>query len=507
MQTALISVSDKSGLAQLAAGLQKAGIRLIASAGSAKYLRELGYQATSTDSITGFTELLGGRVKTLHPRLHAGILARADDAAELQAQGISSIDIVIVNLYPFAQAIAKPHQFEQALENIDIGGVALLRAAAKNHPRVSVICDPDDYPDIVAAVNGDADWPTQRRNWAAKAFAHCAHYDSLISNYLNQSKQEASPDKELQLNYTLQQELRYGENPQQSAGWYLKQPGDACGLAACQQIQGKQLSYNNLLDADLAANCAAEFNAPAWVIVKHLSPCAVASAERQYQALQRAWQADSESAFGSILACNRELDADSASFLAERFVEVVIAPAVSNKARQILKNKNNLRLLIGQWRRDQEQIYRSITGGLLAQSANDGDLLGENWRVASQRQPTQQQMQELLFAFRVCKNLRSNAIAISQDSCTLGLGVGQSSRLRSLQQALLLASAHQYEPEKAVVASDAFFPFADSLEYACKSGLRCFIAPGGSVRDAEVIDVADKYGAVLVFSAKRHFLH
>ena len=500
MPYALISVSDKSGLPELGAALAQAGYELVASGGSARCLQEQGLTVLPSSEITGFDELLGGRVKTLHPHIHGGILARAAELPELAAQQIRAIDLVIVNLYPFAGAISAEHSLEDAVENIDIGGVALLRAGAKNFQRVVTICDPQDYPELIAALGNTTE--ATRRRWAAKAFAHCAHYDSLIASYLN-TEGNTPPA------WRPHQALRYGENPQQSAHWLTHQ-GAPTGLSALRQVQGKQLSYNNLLDADLAASCAHDFPDCTWAIIKHASPCAIASDAQAsiVEVLRRAWHADSESAFGGVLACNRSLDEAAARELADKFIEIVIAPEATSAALAILSNKQNLRVLLGAWQPDRQPRYRSVSGGVLSQSPNHGDLLGDNWRVASRRQPSSEQMAELRFAFRAAKFVRSNAIVISSQGTTLGLGGGQTSRVRSLQ--LAWQQAQQAPADllaDAVVASDGFFPFADSLEYACARGLLAFIAPGGSIRDPEVIATADAHDAVLVLTSQRHFLH
>ena len=500
MPYALISVSDKSGLPELGAALVQAGYELIASGGSARCLQEQGLQVLPSSEITGFDELLGGRVKTLHPHIHGGILARAAELPELAAQQIRAIDLVIVNLYPFACAISAEHSLEDAVENIDIGGVALLRAGAKNFQRIVTICDPQNYPELIAALGNTTE--ATRRRWAAKAFAHCAHYDSLIASYLN-TEGNTPPA------WRPHQALRYGENPQQSAHWLTHQ-GAPTGLSALRQVQGKQLSYNNLLDADLAASCAHDFPDCTWAIIKHASPCAIASDAQAsiVEVLRRAWQADSESAFGGVLACNRSLDEAAARELADKFIEIVIAPEATSAALAILSNKQNLRVLLGNWQPDSQPRYRSVSGGVLSQSPNHGDLLGENWRVASSRQPSSEQMAELRFAFRAAKFVRSNAIVIASQGSTLGIGGGQTSRVRSLQLAWQQAQQAPADPlADAVVASDGFFPFADSLEYACARGLLAFIAPGGSIRDSEVIATADAHDAVLVLTSQRHFLH
>ena len=501
MPYALISVSDKSGLPELGAALVQAGYELIASGGSARCLQEQGLQVLPSSEITGFDELLGGRVKTLHPHIHGGILARAAELPELAAQQIRAIDLIIVNLYPFARAISTEHSLEDAVENIDIGGVALLRAGAKNFQRVATICDPQDYPELIASLTTTE---TTRRRWAAKAFAHCAHYDSLIASYLNTETNTPPPA------WRPHQSLRYGENPQQSAQWLTHQ-NSTTGLSALRQVQGKQLSYNNLLDADLAASCAHDFPDCTWAIIKHASPCAIASGDAQastVEVLRRAWHADSESAFGGVLACNHSLDEAAARELADKFIEIVIAPEATPAALAILSSKSNLRVLLGAWQPDSQQRYRSISGGVLSQSPNHGDLLGADWRVVSRRQPSSEQMAELRFAFRAAKFARSNAIVIASQGSTLGLGGGQTSRVRSLQ--LAWQQAQQAPADllaDAVVASDGFFPFADSLEYACARGLLAFIAPSGSIRDSEVIATADAHDAVLVLTSQRHFLH
>ena len=501
MKSALISVSDKSGLDQLAPALLAAGYQLLASGGSARHLRELGLPVRSSSELTGFEDLLGGRVKTLHPHIHAGILARPAELPELERDGLPAIDLVIVNLYPFERYSQGQHSEAESIENIDIGGVALLRAAAKNFERVASVCDPADYPRLAAALAAGDYGIELRRSLAAKAFAHCSNYDRLIAAFLESNDKAAGhPD------WQLQQQLRYGENPGQDAAWYHWR-GAPTGLAALRQVQGKQLSYNNLLDAELAASCAHDFPQCTWAIIKHASPCAVASAAQPALALERAWGADSESAFGGVLACNRELDLASARLLADKFIELIIAPSASAEALDQLATKKQTRILLGAWQADPRLRYRSLSGGVLAQQANSGELLGDDWRVVSQRQPSAELQAELLFALRVAKFVRSNAIVVACSQSTQGIGGGQTSRVRSLKLAWQQALANGVDPSQAVIASDGFFPFPDSVTYACEQGVRAFIAPGGSIRDQEVIAAADSHKAVLIFSGRRHFLH
>ena len=506
---ALLSVSDKSGIVELARALAAAGVQIISTGGTAKLLDKEGVRVTEVSAHTGFAEMLDGRVKTLHPKIHGGLLARRDDPAHLaaiKAAGIEPIDLLVVNLYPFQATVADPDcRLEDAIENIDIGGPAMLRAAAKNYTGVAVLVDPADYPKVLAEMKGGSVSEKTRFELAKKAFAHTAAYDGAIANYL--SSRDGAPEV-LTLQFHKIQDLRYGENPHQSAAFYRDAQPVAGGLARYRQVQGKALSYNNIADADAAWECVKSFTEPACVIVKHANPCGVAIGANLQQAYARAFATDPVSAFGGILAFNRALDRATAEAIGKQFAEVIIAPRVEADAQKAFAAKANLRLLEVPLAHDaQAHDFKRVGGGLLVQST-DAQLLDEkDLRIVTRKQPTKPQMQDLLFAWRVAKFVKSNAIVFARDGATLGIGAGQMSRLDSARVAVFKAQEAKLELAGSVAASDAFFPFRDGLDALAAAGATAVIQPGGSVKDGEVIAAADERGVAMVFTGMRHFRH
>jgi phosphoribosylaminoimidazolecarboxamide formyltransferase / IMP cyclohydrolase len=507
---ALLSVSDKSGIVELARALAAAGVQIISTGGTAKLLEKEGVRVTEVSAHTGFAEMLDGRVKTLHPKIHGGLLARRDDPAHLaaiKAAGIEPIDLLVVNLYPFQATVADPDcRLEDAIENIDIGGPAMLRAAAKNYTGVAVVVDPADYPKLLAEMKSGGIPERTRFALAKKAFAHTAAYDGAIANYL--SSLNTNFPETLTLQFTRLQELRYGENPHQSAAFYRDTQPVAGGLARYKQIQGKELSYNNIADADAAWECVKSFAEPACVIVKHANPCGVATGASLQEAYARAFRTDPTSAFGGILAFNRALDRATAEAIGKQFAEVIIAPRVEADAQKAFAAKTNLRLLEVPLAHDaQAHDFKRVGGGLLVQST-DAQLLNEkDLKIVTRKQPTKPQMQDLLFAWRVAKFVKSNAIVFARDGATLGIGAGQMSRLDSARVAVFKAQEAKLELAGSVAASDAFFPFRDGLDALAAAGAAAVIQPGGSVKDNEVIAAADERGVAMVFTGMRHFRH
>ena len=514
--TALLSVSNKEGLVPLAQGLLAAGYQLISSGGTAAALAAAGLPVTKVAQHTGAPEILGGRVKTLHPRIHGGILAKRADAAhqaDLEAQGIPPIAVVVVNLYPFRETIARPDvTWELAIENIDIGGPAMVRAAAKNHADVAVLTSPSQYPAFLEALAAGAIGSELRRQLALEAFRHTAEYDAAISGWLGSQLGDPTP---LQLNLPPRQSLRYGENPHQSATWY-SQP--AAGLGAGEQLQGKELSYNNILDLEAALATVREFGyggqpaggnpfQPAAVVVKHTNPCGVATGSGSAHALERALDADRVSAFGGIVAINGPVDAATAGHLTSLFLECVVAPAFEPAARELLAAKANLRLLEldpAAIARASRQQLRSVLGGVLVQDLDDQPVEEHAWQVVSRRPPTDQERQDLAFAWRLVRHVRSNAITVARGGQSLGIGAGQMNRVGSARIALDTAGD---KARGAVLASDGFFPFDDTVRLAARSGITAVIQPGGSVRDADSIAACDELGLAMLVTGRRHFLH
>jgi phosphoribosylaminoimidazolecarboxamide formyltransferase/IMP cyclohydrolase len=510
VERALLSVSDKSGIVELARALAAAGVQIISTGGTAKLLEKERVKVTEVSAHTGFAEMLDGRVKTLHPKIHGGLLARRDDASHLaaiRAAGIEPIDLVVVNLYPFAATVADPDcRLEDAIENIDIGGPAMLRSAAKNYQGVAVVVDPADYAKVLDELKSGAISEDTRFALAKKAFAHTAAYDGAIASYLS-SRHGGQPDV-LTLQFHKLQELRYGENPHQSAAFYRDAHPVAGSLARCRQVQGKELSYNNIADADAAWECVKSFSEPACVIVKHANPCGVAAGANLREAYARAFATDPVSAFGGILAFNRALDRATAEAVGKQFAEVIIAPRVEADAQQAFAAKANLRVLEVPLAHDtQAHDYKRVGGGLLVQST-DAQVLDEaELKVPTRKKPTPEQMQDLLFAWRVAKFVKSNAIVFARDRATLGIGAGQMSRLDSARVAVFKAQEAKLELAGSVAASDAFFPFRDGLDALAAAGATAVIQPGGSVKDAEVIAAADERGVAMVFTGMRHFRH
>jgi phosphoribosylaminoimidazolecarboxamide formyltransferase/IMP cyclohydrolase len=508
---ALLSVSDKSGIVELARALAGLGVKILSTGGTAQLLAKEGIPVTEVSAYTGFPEMLDGRLKTLHPKIHGGLLARRDDAAHLaaiRAAGIEPIDLLVVNLYPFQASVADPAcRLEDAVENIDIGGPAMLRAAAKNHSGVVVVVDPADYAPVleqIRAAGGVSD--EGRLALATKAFAHTAAYDGAIANYL--SSRDAEYPGVLSLQFAKLQDLRYGENPHQSAAFYRDARPVAGGLAAFRQVQGKELSYNNIADADAAWECVKSFAEPACVIVKHANPCGAATGETPLAAYEKAFKTDPSSAFGGILAFNRALDEVAAAAIGKQFAEVILAPRVEPAALKLFSKKENLRVLeIPLSHEQQAHDFKRVGGGLLVQASDSKGLNKSDLKVATKKQPTESQWADLLFAWRVAKFVKSNAIVFCRDGMTLGVGAGQTSRVDSARIACIKAANAKLDLAGSVVASDAFFPFRDGLDVVAHAGARAVIQPGGSMRDEEVIAAANQRGVAMVFTGVRHFRH
>jgi phosphoribosylaminoimidazolecarboxamide formyltransferase/IMP cyclohydrolase len=517
IRQALISVSEKSGVVDFARALAGFGVKILSTGGTAALLREAGIAVTEVAEHTGFPEMLDGRVKTLHPKIHGGILARRDLPAHMEAiagAGITPIDLVVVNLYPFAQTVARPGcTLEEAIENIDIGGPAMVRSAAKNWQHVAVVTDPADYDGLIGemtAANGALGAPTRFR-LAQKAFSHTAAYDGAISNHLTaldaEGRRQPFPAR-FNVQFDLVQALRYGENPHQNAAFYRDITPLPGGLATCRQLQGKELSYNNIADADAAWECVKTFEHAACVIVKHANPCGVAVGATPLEAYRRAFSTDPVSAFGGILAFNRELDAATAEAVSGQFAEVIIAPAVDSAARALLAKKENVRVLEVPLAPGHNALdFKRVGGGLLVQSPDLANVRPEELRVATRAQPTPEQFDDLLFAWRVAKFVKSNAIVFCGNGQTLGVGAGQMSRVDSARIASVKAANAKLSLRGSVVASDAFFPFRDGLDVVADAGAVAVIQPGGSMRDEEVIAAADERGIAMVFTGIRHFRH
>ena len=511
VKRALLSVSDKSGIVELARALAAAGVQIISTGGTARLLEKEGVPVTEVSAHTGFAEMLDGRVKTLHPKIHGGLLARRDDPSHLaaiRAAGIEPIDLVVVNLYPFAATVADPDcRLEDAIENIDIGGPAMLRSAAKNYGGVAVVVDPADYPKVLAELKESGGISEATRfSLARKAFAHTAAYDGAIANYL--SSRDGGAPEVLTLQFHKLQDLRYGENPHQSAAFYRDAQPVAGGLARYRQVQGKELSYNNIADADAAWECVKGFNEPACVIVKHANPCGVATGGSLQEAYERAFRTDPVSAFGGILAFNRALDRATAEAIGKQFAEVIIAPRVEADAQKAFAAKANLRLLeVPLAHEAQAHEYKRVGGGLLVQSTDAQVLNESDLKIPTKNKPTDGQMHDLLFAWRVAKFVKSNAIVFARGGATLGIGAGQMSRLDSARVAVFKAQEAKLDLAGSAAASDAFFPFRDGLDALAAAGATAVIQPGGSVKDQEVIAAADERGIAMVFTGMRHFRH
>lgn len=526
VRRALISVSDKTGVVDFARELAALDVEILSTGGTYKLLRDNNVPAVEVADYTGFPEMMDGRVKTLHPKIHGGILGRrGTDDGVMSQHGIQPIDLVAVNLYPFEATVAKPDcDLPTAIENIDIGGPTMVRSAAKNHKDVAIVVNAGDYAQVIESLKHGGMTYAQRFDLALKAFEHTSAYDGMIANYLGTIDQTAevlstqgrgSFPRTFNTQFIKAQEMRYGENPHQSAAFYVEGKPQEASVATATQLQGKELSFNNVADTDAALECVKSFDAPACVIVKHANPCGVAVASEEDGGIRKAYDlayaTDSESAFGGIIAFNRELDGETAKAIVERqFVEVIIAPKVSAAAREIIAAKANVRLLeCGEW--STERVggwdFKRVNGGLLVQSRDIGMITQADLKIVTQRAPSEQEIQDLLFAWKVAKFVKSNAIVYAKHRQTVGVGAGQMSRVNSARIAAIKAEHAGLAVQGAVMASDAFFPFRDGIDNAAKAGITAVIQPGGSMRDAEVIAAADEAGMAMVFTGMRHFRH
>lgn len=526
IKRALLSVSDKTGIVEFAQSLAAKNIDILSTGGTAKLLAEHGIKVTEVSDYTGHPEIMDGRVKTLHPKVHGGILARRGmDENVMTEQDISAIDMVVVNLYPFASTVAKEGcSLADAIENIDIGGPTMVRAAAKNHKDVTIIVNAHDYDRVLAEMDANSDSLTYKTRFdlAIAAYEHTASYDGMIANYFGQmlpaytEEGEADFDNKKQFPRTFNsqfvksQDLRYGENSHQAAAFYVEANPEEASVSTATQIQGKALSYNNIADTDAALECVKEFEQPACVIVKHANPCGVAIGNNIFVAYEQAFKTDPTSAFGGIIAFNRELDADTAEAIVSRqFVEVIIAPSITDAAAQIVAAKPNVRLLeCGQWSaRTTGLDYKRVNGGLLVQDRDQGRVAENDLKVVTKRQPTEKEMKDLQFCWKVAKYVKSNAIVYAKNDMTIGVGAGQMSRVYSAKVAGIKAADENLEVKGSVMASDAFFPFRDGIDAAAEAGITAVIQPGGSMRDEEVIAAADEHNIAMVFTGMRHFRH
>ena len=515
IKLALLSVSNKDGLIEFAQALHQRGVQILSTGGTASALEKAGIAVKQVSAHTGFPEIMDGRVKTLHPKIHGGLLGRRGvDEDVMRQHGIDAIDLIVVNLYPFAATVAKPDcTFEDAIENIDIGGPAMVRASAKNHDRVTIVVDPTDYPAVLQELesgNGTVSADTRKR-LAAKAFAHTASYDAAVAQYLAKQTSDTTEYPEtLNLQFKKRIDLRYGENPHQTGAFYTAPQATGASIGSAKQLQGKTLSYNNIADGDTAFECVRQFDAPACVIVKHANPCGVAVASDILAAYDQAYKTDPTSAFGGIIAFNRTLNAATARAIVERqFVELIIAPDVDKDALEICARKENVRVLVtgGSGASGLKHEYRSVNGGLLVQTRDEGMVAKASLKVVTKRQPTSDEMDDLLFAWQVCKYVKSNAIIYAKGRTTIGVGAGQMSRVVSSRIAAMKAKDEGLTVAGAVMASDAFFPFRDGLDVAAEFGIKAVIQPGGSMRDPEVIAAADEHGMAMVLTGMRHFRH
>src|SRR5210317_2228541 len=513
VRRALVSVSDKSDLIPFVKGLAGLGAEILSTGGTAKQLREAGVDAIEVSDKTGFPEIMDGRVKTLHPVIHGGLLGRrGTDEGVMEEHGIEPIDLLVVNLYPFEQTIAREDAtLDDAIENIDIGGPAMIRAASKNHDGVAVCVSPDDYNLVLEKLKGDGLAIDDRRRLAAKAYAHTASYDTAITKYLSASLEDDVLGERFLYAGNLSERLRYGENPHQAAAFYVDQQSPAGSLASAKQLQGKALSYNNIADSDAALECVKQFENPACVIVKHANPCGVAVAGNILEAYDKAFKTDPTSAFGGIIAFNRPLDADTARAIIERqFVEVIIAPEIAADAADVCAAKKNVRVLeTGTWSGSFAGgfDFKKVSGGLLVQTSDHGVITADDLKVVTEKAPTPEQIQDMLFAWTVVKYVKSNAIIFCKDNMTIGVGAGQMSRVYSTKIAAIKAADEGLDINGSVMASDAFFPFRDGIDTAAETGIAAIIQPGGSMRDDEVIQAANEHGLAMVFTGMRHFRH
>lgn len=508
IKRALISVSDKTGIVEFAKKLEKNGIDIISTGGTFRALKKAGISVIPVSDVTGFPEMMDGRVKTLHPKIHGGILALRDNPGHLKAMeenGIIGIDLVVVNLYPFQETIKKPNVTrEEAIENIDIGGPSMIRAGAKNYKYVTVVVDPTQYDDIIARIEGNTLTEEFRLSLAQKAFLHTAIYDSAIANYLSKEIDGDLFPSIFSPSYIKKQDLRYGENPHQKAAFYVNSQMSG-GMAGAKQLHGKELSYNNIVDMEAAWNLVQEWkDEAACVIVKHTNPCGVALGENAEDAFTRAFEADSKSAFGGIVAMNRPCDKAAAEKMKPIFFEVIIAPSFTEDALALLSEKKNIRLIEVKPTEEKEWQLHKISGGLLIQTADDITETKNDWTCVTKRQPTEAEWKALAFAWKVVKHVKSNAIVLTGEKVTYGVGAGQMNRVGAAEIAIAEAGEKCHG---AVMSSDAFFPFGDTIEAAGKAGITAVIQPGGSIRDQESIDMANKYGIAMIFTGHRHFKH
>jgi len=529
IRRALISVSDKTGIVEFAQALAERGVDILSTGGTARLLAEQGIAVTEVSDYTGFPEMMDGRVKTLHPKVHGGVLGRrGQDDDVMEKHGINPIDMVVVNLYPFAETVAKEGcTLADAVENIDIGGPTMVRSAAKNHKDVTIVVNAHDYNRVIAEMDANDKSLTLKTRFdlAIAAFEHTASYDGMIANYFgtmvpsygeNKEDDEPSPENKSKFPRTFnqqfekKQDMRYGENSHQAAAFYVEANPQEASVSTARQIQGKALSYNNIADTDAALECVKEFNEPACVIVKHANPCGVALGKDILEAYNRAYQTDPTSAFGGIIAFNQELDAETATAIVERqFVEVIIAPSVSAEAIEVVTAKKNVRLLeCGEWTTKTTGFdVKRVNGGLLVQDRDQGMVSLDDLKVVSKRQPTEEELKDALFCWKVAKYVKSNAIVYAKGDMTIGVGAGQMSRVYSAKIAGIKAADEGLEVAGSVMASDAFFPFRDGIDAAAEAGIKCVIQPGGSMRDDEVIAAADEHGMAMIFTGMRHFRH
>lgn len=516
IKRALISVSDKTGIVEFAQALISQGVEILSTGGTYRLLKDNGIAVIEVADYTGFPEMMDGRVKTLHPKIHGGILARRgqDDAVMAEHQ-INPIDMVVVNLYPFQATVANPNcSLEDAIENIDIGGPTMVRAAAKNHAHVNIVVNASDYPAIIEEMqaNHGATSKATRFDLAIKAYEHTASYDGAIANYFGRMVSGGTEDfpRTFNTQFIKKQDMRYGENPHQNSAFYVESKPTEASISTANQLQGKALSYNNIADTDAALETVRLFDAPTCVIVKHANPCGVASADNLLTAYEKAFATDPESAFGGIIAFNRELDTTTAQAIVDKqFVEVIIAPSVAQGVSDIVAAKKNVRLLVcGELNASQNAFdYKRVNGGLLVQERDLGLVTANDLTVVSKRQPTQAEIQDLLFTWKVAKMVKSNAIVYGKDQRTIGVGAGQMSRVNSARIAAIKAEHAGLEVAGSCMASDAFFPFRDGMDNAAQVGISCVIQPGGSIRDEEVIAAADEHNMAMVFTGMRHFRH
>ncbi|MFH4786151.1 bifunctional phosphoribosylaminoimidazolecarboxamide formyltransferase/IMP cyclohydrolase [Vibrio diabolicus] len=524
IRRALISVSDKTGIVEFAQALAERGVDILSTGGTARLLAEQGIAVTEVSDYTGFPEMMDGRVKTLHPKVHGGVLGRrGQDDDVMEKHGINPIDMVVVNLYPFAETVAKEGcTLADAVENIDIGGPTMVRSAAKNHKDVTIVVNAHDYDRVIAEMDENEKSLTleTRFDLAIAAFEHTAAYDGMIANYFGtmvpsygenkEGDEESKFPRTFNQQFEKKQDMRYGENSHQAAAFYVEANPQEASVSTARQIQGKALSYNNIADTDAALECVKEFNEPACVIVKHANPCGVALGKDILEAYNRAYQTDPTSAFGGIIAFNQELDAKTASAIVERqFVEVIIAPSVSAEAIEVVAAKKNVRLLeCGEWTTKTIGFdVKRVNGGLLVQDRDQGMVSLDDLKVVSKCQPTEEELKDALFCWKVAKYVKSNAIVYAKGDMTIGVGAGQMSRVYSAKIAGIKAADESLQVEGCVMASDAFFPFRDGIDAAAEAGIKCVIQPGGSMRDDEVIAAADEHGMAMIFTGMRHFRH